>query len=103
MGDGMYKYYCAYCKRNLFGDRPSSLAIGVNNHNTLFHPAFFSNWSAAGIVMSAQYSRPVGDLNQTVLQIPQHTASSFQGSGDASEPVITDEDRALLAAGLVKW
>ena len=103
MDELVHKYYCAYCKRSLFGDNPSSLAIGVNNHTALFHPALFSNWSAAGIVLSAQYSRPVGDLNQTVLQIPQHMASSFREWGDASEPAITDEDRALLAAGLVKW
>jgi hypothetical protein len=103
MDNFVHKYYCAYCKRYMSGDNPSSLAIGVNTHTTLFHPALFSNWSAAGIVLSAQYSRPQGDLNQTVLQIPQHTAPSFREWGDASEPTITDQDRALLAGGLVKW
>jgi hypothetical protein len=93
MADSAHKFYCFRCDRYLFGDSLTSLATGVNGHNTSTHPADFASWTAEGITHSTNYS---GSGPLPAYIVPYGTTSK-------KILTITDEDRAMLAAGHVKW
>ena len=94
MADLIHKYYCTRCDRFVYGETLAVLANAVNYHATAFHPSDFSNWTAENIVSSTQYTGIAGPL-------PQYLA--VHGTTSKRIPPITDEDRAMLAEGHVKW
>jgi hypothetical protein len=94
MADTIHKYYCTRCDRFQFGETLGALAASVNYHANAFHPSDFANWTSANIESSSQYSGGPGPL-------PQYLA--VHGTTSKQEPSITDADRAMLAAGHVKW
>jgi hypothetical protein len=89
-----HKYYCVRCDRFMYGETLAYLASAVNYHATSQHPSDFANWTAGSIESSTQYSGTKGPL-------PQYLAP--HGTTSHKVPTITDEDRAMLAAGLVRW
>jgi hypothetical protein len=102
MAEVTHKYYCSHCRQYVFGSTPALLAREVNTHNTAIHPADYADWSAEGIMRSSWYSGPpVGPLVQYTN--PFGTTSRREWGDAKSAPNITDQDRAMLAQGLVKW
>ena len=103
-GETFHMYYCSYCQRSLFGETLGLLAKNVNNHNTIFHPADFTDWGADTISLSAHYVHASDSSRKT---LPQYTvpfgATTKSEWGDAKAPTITEDDRALLAKNGVKW
>ena len=101
MTDDSHRYYCAYCRRFVFGDAPGQLAMRVNSHNSSHHPADFANWTDLGIVMSAQYMGPIS-APLVKYTLPFGTTSR-SGVTPAKVYDITDEDRKFLKQALVLW
>jgi hypothetical protein len=91
------KYYCLSCRRYLFGETSTSLAVRLNIHNNEMHPSVFANWTGESILQSACYEGPIH------ITLPPVVAGDG-GTGQSKEiPQITDEDRLFLATGRVKW
>ena len=97
MADLVHKYFCTHCTLYIFGETLVHLAGNVNFHAIAHHPADFSNWTAANIESSTQYSKAAGPL-------PQYLAVHGTTSQRTSIlPEITDADRAMLAEAHIKW
>jgi len=94
MADHIHKYYCTRCERFMYGETLAVLAQAVNYHATAFHPSDFANWTAENIAGSTQYTAASGPL-------PQYL--TVHGTTSKHLPAITEADRAMLAAGHVKW
>lgn len=88
----VHKYYCVRCHLDRTADSPALLAAAVNRHNTLLHPADFSNWNEKGIVLSAQYRGP--DAKTVVREAPPVRVPVME---------ITAADQEWLAKTRVKW
>lgn len=128
MHDGIHKYICTLCKRNIYGNSTQELATALNRHNEGSHPLDCTNWTAAGITYSVYYSGP--DDDGDVMDNPEPTSATepakgagasavtsgplekytrpYGGTskdqwGGAKAPNITEDDKAMLLAGGVRW
>jgi len=92
-----HKYYCSECREYVFAVTPTLLATRLNYHNAVKHPLDFANWTAATVILSAQYS-------DSVDAPPAYLTKNSELWGNAKNPpTITDEDRVFLAGGGVAW
>jgi hypothetical protein len=98
MAGVVHRFYCNRCDQFMYGEDPRELATAVNYHATTRHPADFANWDSQTILASANYAAPP---SRTLPQytIPHGTTSRKH----AALPELTDEDRAMLAEGYVRW
>jgi hypothetical protein len=97
MADSIHKYYCTRCDKFLYENTLPRLATTVNYHVTAFHPSDFANWTETSITSSTQYSGTSGPLPE---YLQPYGTTARRGS---VLPVLTVEDRAMLAAGHVIW
>lgn len=102
MVDEGHQYFCVRCSRSLYAETPGALASRVNEHSCKLHPADFANWTADGIVLSAQYSGPHADRTRPEYTVPFGTTSRSEPRL-SKLPDLTAEDRRFLERALVKW
>jgi hypothetical protein len=98
----VHRFYCNRCDRFMYGEDLVELAKAVNYHATAFHPADFANWSATNITASVNYGAPPNQLPAKTLPqyIEPHGTTTKK---DSVLPELTFDDKAMLAAGHVRW
>lgn len=104
MSEEVHKYFCEDCTIYIFGATEARLAVNLNAHNQIHHPTYSDMWTAVSIVRSRHYFKTQFDVPETKA-LPEYTiphAMKEWGNAKAA-PIITDEDRKMLAAGKVKW
>lgn len=100
----VHKYYCLDCCIYLFGASAARLAIVLNGHNKDHHPTYSDMWTGINIVRSMHYNVTGGDNLVPAVRPAYSTPFAMAEWGNARhEPDITDDDRAMLAKGHVKW
>ena len=98
MSGVVHRFYCNRCDRFMYGENLAELAKATNYHAISFHPADFSSWTPDGITLSVNYGAPPSQA------LPRYTQPFGTTSRRGTVALnITDEDRAMLAAGRVKW
>lgn len=119
MPDEVHKYYCPSCNRNLYGESLKILANALNRHNELAHPADCCTWTEQGIAHSGFYTGPgfvtrsatpeekrvaAGTASGPLREYTEPYGTTSRGEwGGAKAPVLTEDDKIMLAKGLVKW
>lgn len=100
----VHKYFCEDCSIYVFGATEARLAVNLNGHNHTHHPTYSDMWTAVSIVRSRHYFKTEFEAPERKA-LPEYTIPhGTKEWGSASRaPEITDQDRAMLAAGWVKW
>jgi hypothetical protein len=96
-----HKFFCDFCHRYILADTLPRLAVTLNAHNQGLHPEVKLPYSPAEIQNSVNYSAMMQAPTYVEKIVAKDSGMSW---GTARKPpVITEEDRKLLAAGRVKW
>jgi hypothetical protein len=100
MSGVVHRFYCARCDRFMYGETLEALAAHTNYHATAFHPADFAAWNESNIPLSSNYGAPPSQP----LCLPEYTEPFGTTSRRGSVlPVLTDEDKNMLAEAHIRW